>query len=170
MKKSLIAVVMAVSIATGACSSTTILKSLEMAVDAAAIALPIVALTSGIPPVLIVQLEGYLQSVNVALDQAIVILSGPGTTQEKSTAIVVAFAAVAVPALPAGTPKIVSDIIQEVAADVARFLQNIATPKTIARIEISKTPRNIGIRDADGMARLAKIREKVRVNLAAIRE
>ncbi len=165
MKKILISLVVAMTLLCTACTQSDVVTSLQLSVDAASIALPLVSQQAGISPALESQLESYLQATNSAISQTSTILAGPGTPQSKSVAVVAAFATVAVPVMPAGTPVAIVQAIQAVSVDVAKFLQTVATPKTAS---LSAAPKAVKI-DAKTVEALQKIKAKADGNLKLIK-
>jgi type III secretory pathway lipoprotein EscJ len=168
MKKIMLSLAAAVILTCTACSQNDVVTSLQLSVDAASVALPIVAQSAGITPALENQLEAYLQATNTAISQASTILAGTGTPQQKSAAIVAAFSTDAVPVMPAGTPLAVVQAIQAVSQDVAKFLQTTAAPAPAAAVFGGKTPKAVKI-DAGTVAKLEKIKAKAEASLVAIK-
>src|ERR1700734_2400403 len=119
------------------CTSTQIVDSLQVALDAISVALPVLGTVSSVPPDLLASVETYLTAANSALGQASTILTGGGTDAEKTALIVAAFASIAVPAIPAQYAPI-AQIVSAVAADVAQFLASLPS-STSAGIAATKT-------------------------------
>ena len=62
-----------------ACSETQIISAVEVAIDAAEVALPLVAGLAGVPPALVAQLLDYLQAASQALSQVSAVLAKGGS-------------------------------------------------------------------------------------------
>lgn len=168
MKKIMLSLVAAVMLTCVACSQNDVITSLQLSVDAASVALPLVAQSAGITPALEIQLENYLQATNTAISQASTILAGPGTPQEKSAAILAAFSADVIPVMPAGTPLAVVQAIQAVSQDVAKFLQTTATPATAKAVFGGTAPKAVKI-DAATIQKLNKIKAKAEASLVVLK-
>lgn len=160
--KKLTALLLIVVLFLTACQTSTIVAALDAVVAAAEIALPLAGAAAGLPPQVSAAIGQYLRLVNLAADQATLILAGPGTAAEKSAAVVAAFSELAAGCgcLPAGTPQLVVSAIGAVARAIARFLAQLATPAgfTAANAPVIKVSR------ADRSA-LAKIRARAEANL-----
>ena len=105
------------------CTSSQVISTLESVVSAAEVAIPVIGAATNTPPATINLIVTYLQGVSTASGKASVILSGTGTTAEKSALIVQAFAQVAAGMnLPAGTPTEIVTVINAVAQAVVNFL------------------------------------------------
>lgn len=144
------------------CTSSQIVNTLEDVVTAAEVAVPVIGGASGVPASTISQIVTYLQAVSMATSQAATILSGAGSSAEKSAQIIAAFAGVASGLnLPAGTAGDVVAVVSAVSQAVVRFLSNFPTSPAapVPTIKISAadqiTLSNLKLRsDAD----LSKLR------------
>ena len=103
------------------CTSNQVITSLEVAVQAVTVALPVLSALGGIPPDLANASVSYASAVNQALSQASQILDSTGTDAEHAALIAAAFAGIAVPVVPAQYQALAS-VIQALATDVAHFL------------------------------------------------
>ena len=61
------------------CNSNQVITSLELAIDAVSATLPLIGPSAGLPPDLQADIQRYLGATSDAVDQAAVILNGPGT-------------------------------------------------------------------------------------------
>jgi hypothetical protein len=119
-----------------ACQTSTVIATLENVISAAEIAVPVIAAATHMSPATSAAIVSYLQEVNIATEQAATILAGSGTTAQKATQVVQAFAKIAAGCncVPAGTPQEVVAVIQAVAQAVQNFLTNFQTPAPLAGV------------------------------------
>jgi len=110
------------------CTSNQVITSITLALDAAEIALPIVAASTGISPALITQLTNYLAAVGQAFATTTDILARGEPPAQQAADITAAFAGVILPALPAGLPVAVVTAIEKVATLVSQFLATLPKP------------------------------------------
>lgn len=149
-----------------ACTSNQVITSITVAVDAAEVALPIVAGATGVDPALIMQLENYLGATSQALAAATDILAKGEPPAQEAADITAAFAGIALPNLPPGLPSAVTQAVQKVAMLVAQFLANLpAATASAARA------RAVGVQPAPvfnkkDLAKLGALHERA-VSLAA---
>lgn len=92
--------------------------TLELAVGAAEVALPLIP---GVPADVAAAVESYLSATSSAITQASTILAGPGTDAQKAAAITAAFAGIAVPVVPAQYQALAT-AVAKVAQYVEQFL------------------------------------------------
>lgn len=123
------ALVVAAAVAFTACGTSQVIGNLELAVDAVAVALPLIGPAAGLPADTTVQIQKYLSATSTAIGQASDILAGPGTDAQKSAQIVAAFSGIAVPLVPAQYQGI-AQAVQQVAVLVARFLAALPAATT----------------------------------------
>jgi len=78
------------------CQTSTVISSLEAAVTAAEIAIPVIAAATGLNPKTAAAIVTYLQEVNIATAQAAEILANPSlNSAQKAAQIAKAFAGIA---------------------------------------------------------------------------
>src|SRR5258708_3258399 len=89
-----------------ACQQSQVIATLEAAVTAAEIAIPVIGAATGLNPQVLALIVSYLQQVNIAAAEASTILAGTGTSAEKSAKIIQLFGNIAVGCncIPPGTP------------------------------------------------------------------
>jgi len=150
------------------CSPGPLIGSLEAVVIAAEAAIPIIAAAAGLPPQTTTLIVGFLELVLKAADQATTILAGPGTTAEKSAAIIAAFSNLAqgCNCLPAGTPEVVVNVIDAIAKAIAQFLTHFAPKPGLTGSAVAPV---IKIGRADRAA-LAKIRTRAEQNMSKLKD
>ena len=147
------------------CGTNQIIQALQLAVDAASVAIPIVAAATGVPAATVTLLMAYLQAVSTAIDGAVPILDGTGTPSQKAAAILALFASIKVPNLT-GLPAAIVSAIQLVAQRVAEFLAHFAAPKLGAMGAKANQPAPVSTADH---SKLQAIAAKAQANLAAIK-
>lgn len=160
-----LALTLAALLILSACGASQVITDLELAVDAAAVALPLIGPSAGLPPALQAQIQGYLTATSMACGQAADILAGPGTDAAKGAEIAAVFAGIAVPAVPAQYQGIAS-AVQQVAVLVAKFLGGLPVASTqplAVRAPGSRpaVPGNVTKLSDSDRAKLASIKEKV---------
>ena len=146
-----------------ACQQSTVISSLEAAVSAAEIAIPVIGAATGLNPQTAAAIVRYLQEVNIATAQAAGILANSGlSSAQKAAAIVQAFAKVAsgCNCLPPGTPQEVVTVVNAVAQAVLNFLTNFKpTPAPPPVVKVT----------ASTSAALAKLRTRSEQNAAKLK-
>jgi len=142
------------------CGATTVIAILQLAVDAAEAAIPIVANYLNISSATGAILLTYLQQVSTAVNGAATILANGGTVASQAAQLLALFANIAAPDLT-GLPATIVAAIQLVAKYVAQFLAQIPQPATAA----AKKP--YALKPAD-RAKLLGIEAKAMSNIAAI--
>lgn len=148
------------------CQQSTVISSLEAAVSAAEIAIPVIGAATGLNPKTASAIVTYLEQVNIATAQASVILAGTGTTAQKSAEIVQAFAKIAAGCncVPAGTPQEVVAVVQAVAQAVVNFLTQFPPQKTVPPVvRVTATSRaaltNIRTRSEQNVTKLKGVKK-----------
>jgi hypothetical protein len=120
-----IALVVLMSLFMVACQQSSVITTLEAAISAAEVALPVIGAATGIPASTMAHIVTYLEAVNAATLQAAAILAAPGTSAEKAAAILKAFStASAGLQVPPGTPQAVVTVVDAVVQAVLDFLNN----------------------------------------------
>ena len=150
-------ILLIVALLMAGCKSSTIISSLEAAVTAAEIAIPVIGAATGLNPNTSAAIVTYLQQVNIAAAQAATILAGAGSSAQKAAQIVQAFAKIAAGCncVPPGTPQEVVSVVNAVAQAVLNFISNFpVTPAPPPVIKVSPESR----------AKLASIRLRAEVN------
>jgi hypothetical protein len=99
------------------CSSSQIIQSLRVVVEAATAAVQFVP---NAPP----EVKEYLGAVNNGLSCATGELASDDSTEVKATRIVGCFASATQPVIPPGTPATIVAAVQAVSAALASFLSN----------------------------------------------
>lgn len=155
------AVFASVILSTG-CQQSTVIATLEDAVSAAEIAIPVIGAATHLNPATSAAIVLYLEQVNIATAKASNILQGTGSTAQKSAEIIQAFAKVAAGCncIPAGTPAEVVAVVNAVAAAVVKFLENFPPAKA--------TPPHVKLTPA-ATAALANIRTRSEKNVASLK-
>lgn len=123
-----------------ACTSNQIIQSLTVAVDAAEVAVPLVAGAAGVPPAVVTMLENYLGAVSQALAQTTDILAKGEPPAQEAADITAAFAGATLPVLPPGLPGAVAAAVQKVAMLVAQFLAQLPAKTAAAARANAITP------------------------------
>lgn len=141
------------------CQTSTVITSLEAAVSAAEVAIPVIGQATGLNPTTAAAIIAYLQAVNVATSQAATILAGPETSAQKSAEIVKLFANVSqgCKCVPAGTPQEVVTVVNAVANAVVNFLANLQQPNPPAlKVGVSDQAKlnNLRMRSANNIQKL----------------
>jgi hypothetical protein len=118
--------VLALALAFFACTSNQIINSVEVAITAAEVALPIVAGAS-IPPATMTALLDYLQLASTALGKVSTIIETGGTTASVAAQITAALSGVVqqdaqLQQQMAGLPSFIVSAINQVATDLASLL------------------------------------------------
>jgi len=164
--RTFLTILLIASLLMAGCQSSTIITSLEAAVSAAEIAIPVIGGATGLNPKTSAAIVTYLQEVNIATAQASTILAGPGTSAQKAAQIVQAFAKVAAGCncIPPGTPQEVVTVVNAVAQAVLNFLTNFpVTPAPPPVIKVSGTARakleNLRVRSEQNAAKLQGVRK-----------
>ncbi len=149
-----------------ACKPSTLVSSLGAVLSAAEFALPVIASAAGIPPQVTAAIVSYLQLVDAATAQASTILAGPGTSAEKSAAIIAAFANLAqgCNCLPAGTPQEIVKVLDGVAQAIAKFLVNFSSKGILPTAKAA--PIKVSVSDR---AALADIRNRAEQHAAKVK-
>jgi hypothetical protein len=143
---------------TAGCTSNQVITSLDVAVTATEVALPIVAGATGMSPALTASIMTYLQDADQALALAAQEQSSSDSDQVKAAKILAFFASVKIPNL-AGAPAAVVQAIQTIASDIAKYLANYqpTPPGTSFNLKPSSNDRL----KLDGIrARALAVREK----------
>jgi phage-related protein len=146
------------------CGTSAVIQALQLAVDAASIAIPLVASVTGVPPQTVALLLTYLEQVSRAIDGAATILASAGTPAQHAVAILALFAGIAIPDLT-GIPAAIVSAVKLVAERVAAFLANFNQSKLNAMGVQAQQPQTVSSGDR---AKLAGIGAKAQANLAAI--
>ena len=161
---SLIALAVAPLLTLTSCGVTSVIEILQLAVDAAAAAIPLVAGALGLSPATIALLENYLQQVSTAISGAATILASGVTAAAEALQILQLFTGIVIPDLT-GLPAAIVSAIQLVAKYVAQFLANFSTAKMAQLGAKAQQPVKISSTDH---AKLVGIGGKAQANLAAI--
>lgn len=135
--------------------TTSPLEILNLAVGAAELVLPLIGPAAHIDPAVQASVENYLTATSGAIAQASDILTGPGTTAQKSAAIVAAFAGIAAPIVPPQYQGI-ANAVQAVAQYVAKFLASLPSP-VAASARTTTAPHVLSQSD---QAKVAKIKAR----------
>lgn len=147
-----------------ACQPSTVVSTLEAAISAAEIAVPVIGAATHLNPATSAAIVTYLQEVNIATEQAATILAGTGTTAQKSAQIIQAFAKIAAGCncVPAGTPQEVVAVVNAVSQAVLNFLTNFKPQGVVTTPAIKVT--------ASDRAALAKLKDRAVQNAAKLKE
>lgn len=146
-----------------ACQQSTVISSLEAAVSAAEVAIPVIGAATGLNAQTSAAIVTYLQEVNTATAQAATILAETNlTSAQKAAQIVQAFATVTAGCncLPPGTPQEVVTVVNAVAQAVLNFLTNFKpapAPPPVVKVTASTS------------AALAKLRTRSEQNAAKLK-
>lgn len=161
----LIVFVIVLLLATLACQQSSVITSLEAAVAAAEVAIPVIGQATGLPPQTQALIVTYLQAVSAATSQAATILAEtqPWTSTQKATQILQVFVKVdAGITLPVGVPAEVQSVLNGVATAVATFLENFkGTPANG-----SQFPQRAVKIPASSKSKLVSLKARSDVNLA----
>lgn len=152
------------TLCTAGCQQSTVISSLETAVTAAEIAVPVIGAATHLDPKTSALIVTYLQEVNIATAQASTILAGTGTSSQKTALIVQAFAKVAgnCKCVPPGTPSEVVAVVEAVAQAVGNFLASIpatAPPKVKVTASAHAALANIHTRAVQNAANLKEVKK-----------
>jgi len=149
-----------------ACQPSTLVSALEGVIAAAEIAVPVIGSAVGLPPQTQAAIVAYLQLVDAAAVKASTILAGTGTSAEKSTRIIAAFANITegCNCIPAGTPQTVVNMVNVVAQAVGKFIGNFQHQGILPTKPVVV---KVGGQDR---AALAKIRHRAEVHMLKLQE
>lgn len=147
------------------CTGEQITVTLEAAIHATEIALPLIAAAGNVSPGLVSQMENYLVAVDDAASRSTVILDDQTLTPaQRASELTALFAAASAPDLPAGTPQAVANAIAGVAHAVTQFLLQVQTVR--AQVQL---PRHVMAFDAKTQPaprlspdKLRKLRERAK--------
>lgn len=145
------------------CSSGSVVSTLTLVVDAAEIALPIVAGPSGASPAEVAIAEKYLQDVDAAIVASGPILSSAATAAVKAAQIVQLFSGLAMADLPVGTPQVIITAVNKVSAAVVQFLTNFTT-----KLSVKAGAQEVRVSARDRVA-LERLAARAKVNLDKIK-
>lgn len=143
-----------------ACNTSAIVTVLQDAVQAATVALPVVATAAGIPPVVTTAVENYLVAANSGIEQSASILTSGQTPAQEATQITAIFAKVVAPQLPPGTPQSVVSAVQSVADSIAKMLAQMEVKKAA----VGGAARKPWHPSGSDMAKLLQIRDTAQRN------
>lgn len=143
------------------CSTNQVITSLQAALDAIALGLPVLAAADPKIPAADVALAlTYDTQANQALGQSASILAGPGTDAQKSVEVFALFAAIVKPDIPSQYSALV-DIVATVAGDVAQFLATLPAASA-ATAKTARAARTTKLSSGD----LAKLKHAEAVSLS----
>jgi hypothetical protein len=140
--KIVLALVLVLSLAFLACTSNQIINSVEVAISAAEVALPLVAGAS-IPAATMTALLDYLQLASTALGKVSAIIETGGSAASVAAQITAALSGVvqqdaALQKTMAGLPSLIVSAINSVATDLASILENYGQKYMLAAAPGSK--------------------------------
>jgi hypothetical protein len=158
---------MALILILSGCSTSQVLSNLQIALDAVSVALPILAGLTGVPAPVVAAVESYVQATNTALGQASTILAGAGTDAQKAAQIAAAFAAIAVPVVPAQYAVLVQ-LVATLAADVAQFLAGVPAATAAVAHASGATMTKWSTRDREVLAHCTAVANSNAIALAKI--
>ena len=145
------------------CQTSTVISSLESAVSAAEIAIPVIGAATGLNAKTSALIMAYLQQVNVATAEAATILANTSLTSAQKTAeIIKAFAGIAAGCncVPPGTPQEVVAVVNAVAQAVLNFLTNFQpAPAPPVAVKVS----------AADATKLASLRARSEANITKLK-
>ena len=147
-----------------ACTPSTLVSSLQIAVDAVTVAIPVLA-AAGVDSATLMQVQTYLTAVSTATEEAATELATSDTSAVKVSKIVADFAGVVAPVI--GNPR-VSAVVQAVAAAVQSFLTLLQQqqPSGPAAKAIASTVVKPSFADR---SKLGAIKSQCEKNLAALK-
>jgi hypothetical protein len=112
-----------------ACTEASIINDIEIAAQAASVAVPIVLGSAGVAP----EVVSYVAAANKALGCAASAASAGGTQASVAAAVVACLSSAAVPVLPAGTDQAVANAVAALASDIQSIVKQY-TPSAAAKL------------------------------------
>lgn len=151
-----------------ACGGTNVVNGITLVVDAAEVALPVVAATTGVDPAIITAAENYLAAVSDAVAQSEPILNDPTMSAAvKSAKLTALFSGLAAANLPPGTPQVIVNALSKVAQKIADFLASQAAKSSAKKLKPGETPEPMILSQAD-QAKLSKAVQRAKAIKAKI--
>ena len=152
----------------GCSGSSNAINALELAVDAAQVAVGVLSSQGVLPANLGPVISGYLTAVSSAIQQAVPIINAGGSVADIAAKLTQLFSNIAQPLLPAGTPQVIIAAVQAVSAAVVNFLANYTAPA--AKLKgIAATTWKPNWTERRQLSRIAGKAVKVQAALAATR-
>jgi hypothetical protein len=167
---------------TVACSQSQLITTLNAAVTAAEIAIPVIGAAVGLPPTTLTAILTYLKLVSTFTGEAATILAGTGTAVQKS--LLISEAAITITkgcnCVPPGTPTEVVTVVEAVVNAVGQFLANFPTVKPLppgtivggapVKVNAATVKINISAADKATLISLKGRSDKMLIVLAGIRK
>jgi hypothetical protein len=157
------------------CSQSQLITTLNAAVTAAEIAIPVIGAAVGLQPATLTAILTYLKLVSTFTGEAATILAGTGTAVQKS--LLISEAAITITkgcnCVPPGTPSEVVTVVEAVVNAVGQFLANFPTTpavKTAASTKAATVKINFSAADKVTLNQLKSRSDKMMVSLNAIRK
>ena len=102
-----------------ACTEASIINDIEIAAQAASVAVPIVLGSAGVAP----EVVSYVAAANKALGCAATAAQSGGSEASVAAAVVACLSSAAYPLIPAGTDQAVANAVAAVATDVQQIIK-----------------------------------------------
>lgn len=119
------------------CGTSSVITTLNLIVVSSEAAINVLVATSTINPATGKLITTYLNSVSVAVDKATTILASSESGVQKAIDISNAFAGIAQPLLPAGTPQVIVSVVEAVVVAVENFLKSVGPISTTATAKVT---------------------------------
>lgn len=169
-----VGLVLVLSLGMIACKTTTLISNLELVVNAATVAIPIIFAATKVDAVTQANVIAYLNAVDNAVIQSGTELQSTDIQAVKASKIVSYFAGAVMPNLPAGIPQAVAAAINAVAQEVAKFLSQLQPVAGVARsgtqgnvkVDAKAVPTSLNSNDK---AALSVVMAKANDNLLALK-
>jgi len=150
------------------CTQSQVINDIDIALNAAQVAIPIVAGAAGLPAAQAAEILTWIQAALKALGSVSNRLSAGGTTAEVSVGITADLAGVvaSVPDLQ-GLPSSIASVVQTLATDIQNVLATYGTKSSLA----ASSHRALGARvhfGRSGQERIAGLKAKDLAALAAV--
>lgn len=130
------------------CSHGTVTASIDAAIVAAQIALPLLA-TAGVSPAILNAAGTWLSGATQALDGVVAEIDSQDSAAVQSAKIAQLLSAYTAPKLPPGTPQAIVSAIEAVAQKIVVLLENTHQAKSLAAV---RSPKPLKLTAADRKA------------------